>query len=642
MPTELSRRDALKSAAAAALGSGALLTAASGCSNTGGTSATTRASGSGSTARSASGSGTPAASERDARAFLADYNRGFQPLYAAANNAQWLSSTDVSDAHTEGAIKAQKPLNAFVGEKSRLETIQRLRAGAWRLDPLTNRQITAAFFRAAQYPGTVPDLVAQRTEIEAKSTATQDGYRFTLRMAGEADKPITANEIDDILGSSTDEAKRRAAWEASKEIGKVLKPGLMDLQRLRNGCARELRFTSFFGLNVAEYGMSTPEMMSLAQTAMAQTRPLFEHLHCYAKHRLAERFKQPVPRLIPAHWLPNRWGQQWPGFEKAADLDPLFVSKKPEWMVQQAEAFYVSMGFPKLPATFYTKSDLYDLPANSPRKKNTHASAWHIDLEQDVRSLMSVKSNADWFTTTHHELGHIYYYLSYTNAGVPLLLREGANRAFHEGIGELISLACTQRPYLAEIGVLSASAAAEAEKNSDRWLLAQAMEGSNIVFQPWSWGVMASWEHDFYEKNLPANTLNARWWELARQHQGIEPPGGAQRGEDFCDPATKTHIIDDPAGYYDYAICSLIVYQLHMYIAKNILKQDPHNCNYYGRKDVGEYLRALLALGASRDWREVLRDFTGEDLSARAMLEYYAPLMPVMQEINKGRDVRFA
>ncbi|MBL8745192.1 MAG: M2 family metallopeptidase, partial [Phycisphaerae bacterium] len=556
-----------------------------------------------------------------------------------ASQAQWIASTDVSDAHTEASIAAQKPYNEFVGERSRLETLQRLRKHSWSLDPLTNRQLTAAFFKAAQFPGTLPELVTQRTEAEARQSAAQDGYRFTLRTPGRPDAPITANGIDDILSDSADETQRRAAWEASKEIGAALKPGLVNLRDLRNRCARELGFSSYFGLMVGEYGLSPAELMSLAQNAMRQTRPLFEQLHCYAKHRLAEKFGKPVPRLIPAHWLPNRWGQQWPGFEQAANLDPLFKKREPRWIIEQAERFYVSMGFPKLPATFWQKSDLWDLPADSPRKKNTHASAWHLDLEHDVRSLMSVKANYDWFSTTHHELGHIYYYLAYTDANVPLLLREGANRAFHEGIGELISLACSQRLYLSEIGVLDANAAADAEANSGRWLLAQAMEGSNIVFQPWSWGVMTGWEHDFYEKELPADQMNARWWELARQTQGIEPP--SDRSEQYCDAATKTHINDDPAAYYDYAICSLIVYQLHMYIAKNILKQDPHNCNYYGRKDVGEYLKALLSLGATRDWREVLRDFTGEDLSARAMLEYYEPLMPVMKELNKGRDVSF-
>lgn len=628
----LSRRDAIK--AAGALGAGALLSTTAGCADP-----------SAAAAKAATGSPAQAppttALEADARRFLADYNRDYQRLSTAAQNAAWLAATDVSEAHTAQSITASKALNQFTGEKSRLQTIMRLRREAWKLDPLTSRQLTVAFLNAAEFPGTIPELVAQRTEAEARQSAAQDGYRFALRAPGKAERTVSANDLDDMLVDSTDEAERRAAWEASKEIGRPLKAGLLDLRRLRNACAREMGYASFFSLHVADYGMSTSELMALAQTAMGQTRPLFEHLHCHARHTLAAKYKKPVPRLIPAHWLPNRWGQNWPGLEASADLDPLFKARESRWMVQQAEAFYASMGFPKLPASFWTRSDLWDLPADSPRKKNAHASAWHIDLDHDVRSLMSVKANADWFSTTHHELGHIYYYLAYTDAGAPLLLRSGANRAFHEAIGELIALACMQRPYLAEIGVLNASAAAEAERNADKWLLAQAMDGTNIVFQPFTWGVMTGWEHDFYEKDLAPDRMNARWWELARRCQGIQPPSGDTRGEDFCDPATKTHINDTPAAYYDYAICSLIVYQLHMYIAKNILKQDPHNCNYYGRKDVGEYLRSLLSLGATRDWREVLRSFTGEDLSARAMLEYYQPLMPVMEEINRGRDVKF-
>jgi peptidyl-dipeptidase A len=90
---------------------------------------------------------------------------------------------------------------------------------------------------------------------------------------------------------------------------------------------------------------------------------------------------------------------------------------------QQAERFYVSLGFPNLPATFWERSSLYPVPEGAGYKKNTHASAWHLDLDHDVRSLMSVENNPEWYETTHHELGHIYYYLSYTNPQVPVLLR---------------------------------------------------------------------------------------------------------------------------------------------------------------------------------------------------------------------------
>ncbi len=574
--------------------------------------------------------------ERDAHDLLRDYDGEGKRLYTAYNEAQWIASTDVSEEHTKAAAAARNRFDEFIGRPERMERIAALRARAWACPPIVSRQLEKAWMLAAHAPGSIPDLVRQRAEAEAKQSQVQDGFEFTLYVAGASPKKVTANDLDEILQKSTIVDERLAAWTASKQIGAPLRPGLVELQRLRNAVARELKFSSFFGLEVADYGMSVRELMELGRTVLAQMRPFYEQLHCYAKHVLAKRYGQRVPRRIPAHWLPNRWGQEWPGLEEAADLDPLFAGKTKEWIVEQSERFYVSMGFPRLPAGFWKKSDLYELPSDATRKKNRHASAWHIDLEQDVRSLMSIKPNAQWFTTAHHELGHIYYFLSYATRRVPLLLREGANRAFHEAIGELISLASTQRPYLAEIGLL----AADAKTDPMRWLLAQAMGGSNIVFQPWSWGVMTGFEHDLYEADLPTDRFNARWWALAAEHQGIDPP--AARGEEFCDAATKTHINDDPAGYYDYALCSLIVYQVHDYIARKILKQDPHACNYYNRQDVGEYLHAMLSLGATRDWRQVLRDFTGEDLSARAMLEYYAPLMNFLKEQNAGRDVGFA
>jgi len=47
----------------------------------------------------------------------------------------------------------------------------------------------------------------------------------------------------------------------------------------------------------------------------------------------------------------------------------------------------------------------------------------------------------------------------------------------------------------------------------------------------------------------------------------------------------------------------------------------------------------LLSLGATRDWREVIREKTGEEVSTRAMLEYFAPLMEHLEKENTGRDM---
>ena len=56
---------------------------------------------------------------------------------------------------------------------------------------------------------------------------------------------------------------------------------------------------------------------------------------------------------------------------------------------------------------------------------------------------------------------------------------------------------------------------------------------------------------------------------------------------------------------------------------------------------MGAYLQAILALGATRDGDVVLRQATGEDLSADAMLEYFAPLREWLERENRGRDTSF-
>ena len=377
-------------------------------------------------------------------------------------------------------------------------------------------------------------------------------------------------------------------------------------------------------------------MLQLLDKFNRELRPLYRELHTYARYELAKRYNQPVPDQLPADWLPNRWAQDWSSMVtvEGMNIDEELKSKTPEWIVKQSEQFYISLGFPALPKSFYEKSSLYQLPPNTAYKKNTHASAWHLDLQKDVRSLMSVESNADWYETAHHELGHIYYYISYTNPRVPPLLREGANRAYHEAIGTMIGLAATQQPFLEGRGL----APKNAQVDQTMLLLKEAL--NYIAYMPFATGTMSRFEYDVYENNLPKDQYNERWWELALKYQGIVPP--APRGEEFCDACTKTHINDDAAQYYDYAIANVLLFQLHDHIARKILKQDPHATNYYGSRAVGDFLRKIMSPGSSRDWRAVLKETTGEDLSAKAMLRYFEPLMRDLKKVNAGRKYTLA
>lgn len=565
--------------------------------------------------------------------FLDQYNDTYQALWNNAEGAIYTAESDITAAHTQARIAANRALGDFVGSA---EVIKKLKLYRDRTDlsELQSRQIEVAWQEAAHYPATLPETVNRLTETEAVLTDSLYAYDFVLTLPDQEPRTVTPNEIGDLLANSRDLANRLAIWECSKSIGPKLKDGLVDLQGLRNETAREMGYSSFFALEVADYDLQSGEMIALMDELIVGIMPLYQQLHCWVKHELAARYEVEVPQRIPAHWLNNRWGQAWPGIVEDVNLDNMLQDADPKWLIEQGERFYMSMGFDPLPANFWARSDLYELPANATRSKNTHASAWHVDLDQDVRALMSIRADFDWFQTTHHELGHVYYYLAYSRPEVPMILRRGANRAFHEGVGSLIELAASQVPYLQQVELLPS----DETPDEIQWLLNQALTGG-VVFLPFACGTMTHWEHDLYEKDLPRHLYNTRWWEYAGRYQGIEPP--TERGETYCDPATKTHIIDDPAQYYDYAISTVILHQLHRYICQDILKQDVRSSNYYGNKSVGLYLDSILRLGGTRDWSRVIWEATGEELSSEAMLEYFAPLQTWLEEQNEGREVGF-
>jgi peptidyl-dipeptidase A len=565
--------------------------------------------------------------ETRATQFLSLVNASYQALYKVQSEAQWAACTDVTPAHDAASETAGKAMAAFTGNPALIREARELLEHRDSLTPLTVRQLEQALLNAAEGPMTNPRLVSARIEAETAQSSTLNSFVF--KRGG---KPITVNEIDGLLETSTNLDERREIWEVSKQSGPALKPGLIKLRNLRNGVARELGHSNYFALQVAGYRMSEEEMVRLQDDFMRELRPLYLQLHTWVKYELARKYGQPVPKRIPAHWLNNRWSQEWPGLIEAANLDPVFKEKSPEWVVKTAEQFYTGLGFANLPDTFWTRSDLYPVKSDDPRKKNTHASCWHVDLDRDIRSLMSVEANSAWFSTAHHELGHGYYFMTYTRPEVPPLLRIGANPAFHEGMGELIALAASQVPYLQAIKVLPA----DYKYDTNAFLLDNALNPS-VPFIFWSSGTMAHWEHDIYSGGLSPDQWNQKWWQYVRDFQGVDAP--APRGEDYCDAATKTHINDTPCYYYSYAIATVLKFQLHNHIARNILHQPPQSSNYSGSKEAGDFLREIMRKGGTEDWRKVLKDATGEELSTRAMVEYYQPLYEWLQKQNAGRPI---
>ena len=123
---------------------------------------------------------------------------------------------------------------------------------------------------------------------------------------------------------------------------------------------------------------------------------------------------------------------------------------------------------------------------------------------------------------------------------------------------------------------------------------------------------------------------------LKREYQGIVPP--VERPATAFDAGAKYHI---PASvpYMRYFLARILQFQFYQAACQQAGWTGPlHRCSFYGNKEVGEKLNAMLAMGASQPWPDALEAFTGtREINGRAMAEYFAPLKAWLDEQNRGK-----
>jgi peptidyl-dipeptidase A len=327
------------------------------------------------------------------------------------------------------------------------------------------------------------------------------------------------------------------------------------------------------------------------------------------------------------------WAQEWgniyplvapessdPGF----DLTKILRDRNTDarGMVRYGEHFFVSLGFPPLPATFWERS-LFTKPAD--RDVVCHASAWSIDFREDLRIKMCIEITAEDFRTIHHELGHNFYQRAYNQQ--PLLYQDSANDGFHEAIGDTIALSVTP-DYLKKIGFLDQVPPESADIGL---LLRDALD--KVAFLPFGL-LVDQWRWKAFSGEIAPANYNAAWWELRRKYQGVAAP--LPRSEADFDPGAKYHVAAD-VPYSRYFLARILQFQFHRALCREAGYKGPLNrCSIYDSKAAGAKLAQMLAMGKSRPWQEALEAMTGEkQMDATAILDYFAPLKKWLDEQNR-------
>ncbi|TCJ39622.1 M2 family metallopeptidase [Parafrankia sp. BMG5.11] len=567
--------------------------------------------------------------------FVAAAEKDLFDYTVEASRVNWVNATYIT--HDTDALASQ--INAVGTEKSVRYALEAARYAALpgldadvkrKLDILRNGIVLPA-----------PTTPGAATELNTIATNLQSQYgkgKGTLN-----GKEINGSDIEAEMGNlertPAELSEMWASWHTN--VGAPMKDDYARMVEIANDGAAELGFADTGAMWRSGYDMSPAEFTAMTERLWQETRPLYEALHTYVRWKLNEKYGDAVQSKtgpIRADLLGNMWAQEWGNIyplvapagagDVGYDIGELLKAqgKTPLDMVKIGEGFYSSLGFEPLPQTFWERS-MFVKPAD--REVVCHASAWNVDNKDDIRIKMCTKVNGDDFITIHHELGHNYYQRAYN--GQSLAYLNGANDGFHEAIGDFVALSITPQ-YLVDIGLLDKSKVPSADKDTGL-LLRQAMD--KVAFLPfgllvdkWRWGV--------FDGSITPATYNQAWVDLKKQYQGIVPP--VERPANAFDPGAKFHIPGNTP-YTRYFLARILQFQFYQAACEQAGWKGPlHRCSFYGNKEVGQKLNAMLEMGASKPWPDALKVFTGtSEMSAKPMLEYFAPLKKWLDQQNKGK-----
>jgi peptidyl-dipeptidase A len=583
---------------------------------------------------SAPGLAQSAPTVADAEGFVAAAEKDLFSFSVEAGKVAWINATYITDdtdalAAKYGEVGTEKSVK-YALEAAKYQNVAGLSAETKRkLDILRGGLVLPA--------PTKPGAAGELAEIATKLNSAYGKGKGTLR--GE---PVNGSDIEAAMGTNRNPEELKEMWTSWHDnVGAPMGKDYARMVTIANEGATELGFKDVGAMWRSGYDMPADDFAKLTDKLWLEVKPLYDELHTFVRTKLNAKYGDKVQAKtgpIRADLLGNMWAQEWgdiydlvapPGSgDIGYDVGELLKAKNIDemGMVKIGEGFFSSLGFEPLPKSFYERSQFL-----KPRDREVvcHASAWDIDNVDDLRIKMCIKINTGDFVTIHHELGHNYYQRAYNKQSY--LHLNGANDGFHEAIGDAIALSITPE-YLVQIGLLDKSKVPSADKDTGL-LLRQAMD--KVAFLPfgllvdkWRWGVFSG--------SITPENYNKGWTDLRRQYQGIMPP--VERSADRFDPGAKYHIPGNTP-YTRYFLARILQFQFYKAACDAAGWKGPlHRCSFYGNKNVGAKMDAMLAMGASKPWPDALQAFTGSrEMSGKAMIEYFKPLMDWLKKQNKGQ-----
>ncbi|OFX51429.1 MAG: hypothetical protein A2046_04445 [Bacteroidetes bacterium GWA2_30_7] len=513
------------------------------------------------------------------------------PLSKEVNLAYFDASISGKDEDYQRSTQKEIELNTFFSNKEIFEKLKFFKDSANITNDTLKRELLVLYdeFISNQVD---KDKLEKSVVLQ---TAIEQKYSTFRAMVN--NKALSDNDIEEILATSTKTDEVKAAWLASKEVGKVVSQDIITLVKHRNEIAKELGFENYHTMSLTLSEQKPEEIAAIFDELDNLTKPSYMLLKSEIDDYLAKKFNVKKEDLQAWHYQ-NRYFQEAPKMYNV-DLDKYYKNQD---VVALTIKFYKSIGIEI--EDMVAKSDLYEKPG-----KNQHAYCTSIDKDGDVRVLCNVKNNSSWMNTMLHEFGHATYD-KYIDRSLPYFLKDPAHTFTTEAIAMIFGRFASNPQWIKDVvGITDEEKAKIAEESFKILRLEQ------LVFSRWV-QVMYNFEKNLYAN--PDQDLNKLWWDMVEKYQMIKRP--ENRNEP--DWATKIHIATSPCYYHNYLLGELLASQFYNTIVEKVIKSDDFkNQSFYGNAEVGKYFIDNVFKPANKwFWNDMIEKATGEKLTAK----YYA------------------
>jgi peptidyl-dipeptidase A len=575
----------------------------------------------------------------DARAkrFIERHEANVRPMEIEVNRLWWTANITGKEADFQKKQAAEEKLDLYLADPQRFAELKAVKlAGV--SDRLLARQIAVLYLQYLEQQ--IPTELMKK--MVARSNAVEQAFNvFRPKLGG---KEITDNDVRKILIESRDSVRRRATWEASKQVAPAVAGELRALVALRNQAAHKLGFSDYFALRLYLGEQNEEQLFKLFDELEQLTREPFRQAKAEFDAALAVSYGITVDELRPWHYH-DPFFQEVPVVEGTLpesvyrSLDIVAVCRK----------FYDGIGLPV--DDVLQRSSLYEKPGKCP-----HAFCVDIDRAGDIRLLQNIVPNEEWLATMLHEAGHAVYskfvgsgkgdspHLPQRPAGgsaqmgtvpfsapsLPYVLHTDAHPLCTEGVAMMFERFGHNVDWLLAMG------AKIPEPERYRAAAARLQRHRLLIFARYC-QVVVRFERELYRN--PNQDLNRLWWNLAVKYQEIKRPEGRNQP----DYAAKIHIVSSPVYYHNYMLGEMFASQVHHALIRAIGKGDrPHllqqpaggftqmgpvpfsvaGMTYVGNRTAGEWMKQrVFAPGLSLNWNELTRHATGKELNAKAFAE---------------------